>query len=54
MPSQAQLARSGDGVPAGQAQGQAFRDGYFDHTGQLWNEAGDLLATTHQVVYYKE
>ena len=23
-------------------------------TPQLWNEAGRMLATTHQVVYYKE
>ena len=37
-----------------QAQGQGFVGGYFDHAGQLWDEAGDLLATTHQVVYYKE
>ena len=37
-----------------QARGQGFRNGYFDHTGQLWNEAGELLATTTQVVYYKE
>jgi len=36
-----------------QARAQAFRNGYFDHTAQLWNEAGVLLATTHQVVYYK-
>ena len=26
----------------------------FDQTAQLWNEAGELLVTTHQVVYYKE
>jgi len=28
--------------------------GYLDQTAQLWSEAGDLLATTHQLVYYKE
>jgi acyl-CoA thioesterase len=50
----AQLAATGTGYLLGQAQGQAFRKGYFDHSAQLWNEAGDLLATTHQVVYYKE
>ena len=49
-----QLAQIGDGYLLGQAQAQAFRDGYFDQTAQLWSEAGDLLATTHQVVYYKE
>ena len=41
-------------LPAGPGQAQAFRNGYFDQTAQLWNEAGELLATTHQVVYYKE
>ena len=25
----------------------------FDHSGQLWNAQGRLLATTHQVVYFK-
>ncbi len=49
-----QLAATGTGHLLGQAQGQVFRKGYFDHTAQLWNEAGDLLATTHQVVYFKE
>jgi acyl-CoA thioesterase len=52
--SQAQLQRTGSGYLLGQAQGQAFRDGYFDQTAQLWNEAAELLVTTHQVVYYKE
>ena len=37
-----------------QARGQGFGGGYFDHTGQLWSESGALLATTHQVMYYKE
>lgn len=50
----AQLAATGTGYLLGQAQGQGFRKGYFDHSAQLWNEAGELLATTHQVVYYKE
>ncbi|MDP3760570.1 MAG: thioesterase family protein [Ramlibacter sp.] len=52
--SQAQLHATGTGYLLGQAQAQAFRDGYFDQTAQLWNEAGELLATSHQVVYYKE
>ena len=52
--SSAQLQATGTGYLLGQAQAQAFRDGYFDQTAQLWNEAGHLLATTHQVVYYKE
>ncbi|HSV54941.1 MAG TPA: thioesterase family protein [Burkholderiaceae bacterium] len=50
----AQLAATGSGYLLGQAQAQAFRNGYFDQTALLWNEAGELLVTTHQVVYYKE
>lgn len=50
----AQLAATGTGYLLLQAQGQGFRNGYFDHAGHLWNEAGELLATTHQVVYFKE
>jgi acyl-CoA thioesterase len=49
-----QLAACGTGYLLGQAQGQAFGQGYFDQSAQLWNEAGDLLATSHQVVYFKE
>lgn len=38
----------------GQARAQAFRNGFFDQTAQLWSEGGHLLATSHQVVYFKE
>ncbi len=51
---QAQLEATGSGYLLGQSQAQAFRNGFFDQTAQLWNEAGELLVTTHQVVYYKE
>lgn len=37
-----------------EARGQRFFDGYFDQTGALWHPDGLLLATTHQVVYYRE
>jgi acyl-CoA thioesterase len=50
----AELRRTGTGYLLGQAHAHGFRDGFFDQTAQLWNEAGDLLATSHQVVYYKE
>ena len=49
----AQLQATGTGYLLAQARAQAFRNGYFDHTAQLWNEAGVLLATTHQLVYFK-
>lgn len=50
----AALLQTGDGHVLAQAQAQAFRNGFFDQTAQLWNEAGRLLATSHQVVYFKE
>jgi hypothetical protein len=31
----------------------AFRNGFFDQTALLWSEGGHLLASSHQVVYYK-
>ena len=49
-----QLQATGTGFLLGQARGQEFRNGFFDQTVQLWNEAGTLLATSHQIVYYKE
>ena len=50
----APLAELGDhGWVLGQARAQAFRHGFFDQTAQLWSEDGHLLATSHQVVYYK-
>ena len=50
----ARLQDVGTGYLLGQAQAQVFHRGYFDQTAQLWNEAGELLVTTHQIVYYKE
>lgn len=50
----AQLAATGSAYLLAQAQGQGFRDGYFDHAALLWNEAGELLASTHQLVYFKD
>ncbi|MGE0219783.1 acyl-CoA thioesterase [Mycolicibacterium sp.] len=31
-----------------------FSNGYFDQSGHLWSRAGELLATTHQLVYFKD
>ncbi len=50
----AQLARQGDRHLLAQASAQAFRNGYFDQTAQLRDAEGSLLATSHQIVYYKE
>lgn len=48
------LAATGTGHLLAQARAQAFRNGFFDQSAQLWNQAGALLATSHQIVYYKE
>jgi hypothetical protein len=50
----ATLAATGEGYVLGQAKAQEFRNGFFDQTAQLWNEAGQTLTTSHQIVYYKE
>ena len=49
-----ELARSGSGYLLGQASAQTFHNGFFDQSAQLWSEAGALLATSQQIVYYKE
>lgn len=48
------LRDTGTGYLLGQARAQAMHRGFFDQTAQLWNESGTLLATSHQIVYYKE
>jgi hypothetical protein len=31
-----------------------YARGYFDQTAQIWGRDATLLATSHQIVYYKE
>ncbi len=50
----AELAALGSGFILGQAKAQGFFNGFFDQSAQLWSDTGLLLATTHQVVYFKE
>lgn len=50
----AELHALGNAFVFGQANAQCFFNGFFDQNAQLWSETGTLLATTHQVVYYKE
>lgn len=50
----AELEATGAGYLLGQARGQSFFNGFFDQSAELWNESGQLLATTHQIVYFKE
>ena len=49
-----QLAAVGTGYLHGRAVGQQFHNGYFDQVAHLWSEAGNLLATSNQIVYYKQ
>ena len=49
-----QLQDCGTGFVLGQAQGLVYQDGFFDHTAQLWSESGAPLATSSQIVYFKE
>ncbi len=50
----AELAQVGDDYLLGSARGQQFARGYFDQTAQLWSRSGVLLATSNQIVYYKD
>jgi len=50
----AELATVGTGYLLGRAVGQRFHNGFFDQAAQLWSEAGLLLATSNQIVYFKE
>jgi hypothetical protein len=50
----AELAEVGTGYLLGRAVGQQYRNGFFDQAAQLWSEAGVLLATSNQIVYFKE
>ena len=49
----AQLTLTGTGYLLGQARASGFRNGFFDQSAQIWNEAGVLLASSHQIVYFK-
>lgn len=50
----AQLAQVGTRHVLGVAKALNYRHGYFDQTGELWSQEGQLLASTHQLVYYKD
>lgn len=50
----AQLEQVGTGYLLAQARAQTFQNGFFDQSAQLWSEAGSLLATSNQIVYYRE
>jgi Thioesterase-like superfamily len=49
-----ELETVGTGYLLAQAKAQTFHNGFFDQTAQVWSSAGLLLATSNQIVYYKE
>ena len=48
------LAEVGSRHVLGVAKALNYRHGYFDQTGELWSPEGHLLASTHQLVYFKD
>lgn len=48
------LAQVGTRHVLGVAKALNYRHGYFDQTGELWSHEGQLLASTHQLVYFKD
>jgi acyl-CoA thioesterase len=47
------LARQGDRPLLGTADVRAFRHGFHDQSAELWSDDGELLAVSHQVVWFK-
>ncbi|MFC7446904.1 acyl-CoA thioesterase [Rhodococcus daqingensis] len=48
------LAEQAEDALLGTARAQQIRRGYFDQSAELWGRDGALLATTHQLVYFKD
>lgn len=48
------LAANGARHVLASAHGQVVSAGFFDQQGQIWSQDHDLLATTHQIVWFKE
>ncbi len=47
------LAAVGDAPVLGEADAKVFTKGFSDQTGDLWSRDGRLLATSHQIVYFR-
>ncbi|HVQ98527.1 MAG TPA: thioesterase family protein [Mycobacterium sp.] len=50
---QEQLDAIGSDFVLGTAHANRFSGGYFDQSAQVWTRDGTLLATAHQIVYFK-
>lgn len=51
--SRDELHAQGDDFVLCTAHANRFSGGYFDQSARLWSRSGALLATTHQLVYFK-
>jgi acyl-CoA thioesterase len=47
------LQMVGEDFVLGRARANSFGGGYFDQSAMMWSRSGALLATTHQIVYFK-
>lgn len=48
------LAEQTDRYVLGSARALNYRNGYFDQSAEIWSDGGHLLASTHQIVYFRE
>ena len=48
------LAEQAERHVLGVARALAYRNGYFDQTAEIWSDNGQLLASTHQMVYFRD
>ncbi|RZL10482.1 MAG: thioesterase family protein [Rubrivivax sp.] len=51
---EAMLRRQGDRHVLGVARALRFHNGYYDQSAELWSDDGHLLASSHQMVYFRE
>jgi hypothetical protein len=47
------LAAQGARHVLGTARALNFRNGYFDQSAEVWGDDRQLLASSHQIVYYR-
>lgn len=50
----AMLAQQGERHVLATAKALSFRNGYFDQTAEVWSAERQLLASTHQMVYFRD
>ena len=51
---EAMLRRQDDRHVLGVARAVRFHNGYYDQSAEIWGDDGHLLASSHQMVYFRE